>query len=66
MTRNAMALLAAALLVAGCAGPKAVAQAAPTPAPASAQASAQPAATPAPDAPLGTLKVTDQVLARAR
>ena len=63
MTRKTLALCTAGLLLAGCAGPKAVTQAAPTPTPsAQAAAATAPAATPVPDAPLGTLKVTDQVL----
>ncbi|HTB34801.1 MAG TPA: peptidase, partial [bacterium] len=63
MTRKTLALAAAGLLLAGCAGNKAVTQAAPAPTPsAQAAATAAPAATAVPDAPLGTLKVTDQVL----
>jgi len=60
MTRKILAFLASGALLAGCAGPKAVAQAAATPTPA-AKATAAPAAS-ADQAPLGTLKVTDQVL----
>jgi peptidylprolyl isomerase len=61
MTRDTLALLATGLLLAGCAGPKPVAKAPATPTPV-AQAAVAPAATPVPDAPLGTLQITDQVL----
>ena len=63
MTRDTLALFAAGLLLAGCAGSKAVTQATAAPKPA-AQTAATPAApaAAAPDAPLGTLQITDHVL----
>jgi peptidylprolyl isomerase len=61
MTRTTTVLLAAGLFLVGCAGNKPVAQLAPTPA-AQAAVTPAPTAVPAAEAPLGTLKITDQAL----